>query len=55
MSSENEGFVATWEEIKVASRKLDWIRDQTEAQKRVARAYLAHTECEERLAILGYN
>lgn len=60
MSSENEGSAAAWEEIKAASRKLDWIGDQKETQKRAAREYLAHTKCEEarskdHLAILGYN
>ncbi len=60
MLSENEGPAATWEEIKAASRKLDWIRDQKETHRRAAREYLAHTECEdvrskEHQAILGYN
>ena len=60
MSIENEGIPVTWEEIKAASRKLDWDSEGKKIERRAAREYLAHTECEdsrvqERLAIPGYN
>jgi len=60
MSFENEGLPATWEEIKAASRKLDWGVDEEKTEKRLVREYLAHTECEDarvkdHLAIPGYN
>lgn len=60
MSLENEGLPVSWDEIKAASRRLDWGNDQGEAEKRVVREYLAHTECEdlrvrEHVAIPGYN
>jgi hypothetical protein len=60
MSFENEGVPVTWEEIKAASRKLDWDPKDKKTEKRAAREYLAHTECEdsrvqEHLAIPGYN
>lgn len=60
MSFENEGMPITWEEIKAASRKLDWDSDEKKTEKRVARKYLEHTDCEdsrakEHLAIPGYN
>jgi hypothetical protein len=62
MSFENEGLPVTWEEIKAASRKLDWAgKGKAEMrEKRAAREYLAHTECEdarvqEHIAIPGYN
>ncbi|MCG6966836.1 MAG: hypothetical protein LJE59_10010 [Chromatiaceae bacterium] len=60
MSIENEGLPVTWEDIKAASRRLDWGGHEVEAEKRVAREYLAHTECDdarvqEHVAIPGYN
>jgi hypothetical protein len=60
MSLENEGLPVTWEEIKAASRRLDWGSDKGEEEKKVVREYLAHTECEdarvkEHVAIPGYN
>lgn len=60
MSIENEGLPVTWEDIKAASRKLDWEEKSPESEKRVAREYLATTECEdtrmkEHVAIPGYN
>ena len=60
MSFENEGLPVTWEDIKAASRKLDWEQKKKVSEKRVARKYLAHTECEEtrvseHVAIPGYN
>jgi hypothetical protein len=60
MSIENEGLPVSWEEIKAASRKLDWGSDDRETERKMAREYLAHTECEdsrvmEHVAIPGYN
>lgn len=60
MSFENEGLPVSWEEIKAASRKLDWGGREEQVEKRVAREYLAHTECEDarvndHVAIPGYN
>lgn len=62
MSFEDEGLPVSWEEIKAASRKLDWadIGTVEMREKRAAREYLAHTECEdsqvqEHIAIPGYN
>ncbi|MCB1923061.1 MAG: hypothetical protein KDJ27_04820 [Gammaproteobacteria bacterium] len=62
MSFENEGLVVTWEDIKKASRRLDWGGKEVEekAEKRVVRRYLAKTDCEdariaEHIAIPGYN
>lgn len=60
MSFENEGLPVTWEEIKVASRRLDWEEKQPKAERRLVREYLAHTECEDtrvqdHVAIPGYN
>ncbi|MCB1785578.1 MAG: hypothetical protein H6953_08475 [Chromatiaceae bacterium] len=60
MSLENEGLPVSWDEIKEASRRLDWAANEGTQQRRVARDYLAHTECEdsrvqEHVAIPGYN
>lgn len=60
MSFENEGLPVTWEDIKAASRKLDWEEKRQGSEKRVVREYLALTECEdvrvqEHVAIPGYN
>lgn len=60
MSFENEGLPVTWEEIKAASRRLDWAVDEDKKEKQAAREYLAHTDCEEArdkafVAIPGYN
>ena len=62
MSFENEGLPTTWEDIKTASRKLDWdVKENVdEKERRAAREYLAHTECEDsrvrdHIAIPGYN
>ena len=62
MSFENEGLPATWEEIKKASRRLDWGGYELveKIEKRVVRRYLSRTDCEdararEHLAIPGYN
>jgi hypothetical protein len=62
MSIENEGLPVTWEDIKKASRRLDWGgNDRIEkTEKRVLRRYLSNTDCEdarvkEHLAIPGYN
>jgi hypothetical protein len=62
MSFENEGLAVTWEDIKKASRRLNWGgNDQTEkTDKRVLRRYLSKADCEdarakEHLAIPGYN
>ena len=62
MSFENEGLPVTWEDIKAASRRLLGREAEQEQQdeKRMAREYLAHTDCEdvrvkEHIAITGYN
>lgn len=62
MSVENDGIPLTWEEIKVASRRLLGREpaEEHEAEMRAAREYLAHTDCEdtrakEHIAIPGYN
>lgn len=60
MSFENEGLPVSWEEIKAASRRLDWAGKEEAVEKRAAREYLAHTECDdsrikEHVAIPGYN
>ena len=60
MSFENDGLPVSWEDIKAASRRLDRRKDETKAEKRMAREYLAHTDCEDtrvkdHLAIPGYN
>jgi hypothetical protein len=64
MSFENEGLPVTWEEIKKASSRLDWVakeqRAEKLAEKRCARTFLSHTECDDsrvtdRIAIPGYN
>ena len=62
MSFENEDPRASWEEIKQASRRLDWGGKEKvlEAEKRVMRRYLSRSDCddsrsEEKLAIPGYN
>lgn len=62
MSFESEGRPDNWDEIKAASRKLDWAgtKKARETEKRVARRYLAHIECEDtqvthHIAIPGYN
>ncbi|MGB5198721.1 MAG: hypothetical protein WBN68_07575 [Sedimenticolaceae bacterium] len=62
MSLDNEGLPLSWEEIKAASRRLDVDDREREEQikKRVARQYLADTECDdarvrEHIAIPGYN
>lgn len=60
MSLENEGLPVSWEEIKEASRRLDWGSKEQARERRVARDYLAHTDCEDarvqdHIAIPGYN
>ncbi|MCB1722648.1 MAG: hypothetical protein H6959_04995 [Chromatiaceae bacterium] len=62
MSLDNEGLAVTWEDIKEASRRLDWGGKEVEekAEKRVARRYLSETDCDdarvrEHLAVPGYN
>jgi len=62
MSLDNEGLPLSWEEIKAASRRLDVdYREREETiKKRVARQFLADTECDdarvrEHIAIPGYN
>lgn len=60
MSFENEGLPVTWEDIKAASRRLDWEEKGQAPEKRLVREYLAHTDCEdtrvrEHIAIPGYN
>ena len=62
MSLDNEGLPMSWEEIKAASRRLDVDDREREEQikKRVARQFLADTECDdarvrEHIAIPGYN
>ena len=62
MSFENEGLPVSWEEIKAASRRLVGREpaQEHEAEKRMVREYLAHTDCEdardkEHVAIPGYN
>jgi hypothetical protein len=62
MSLDNEGLSVSWEEIKAASRRLDVDDRERKEQttKRVARWYLADTECDdarvrEHVAIPGYN
>ena len=62
MSFENEGLPVTWEDIKKASRRLDWGGTEKieETEKRFVRKYLAESDCEdarvqEHLAIPGYN
>ena len=60
MSFDDEGIPLTWEEIKAASRKLDWLRNSEGREKQVAREYLTHTDCEdapagEHVAVPGYN
>jgi hypothetical protein len=61
MSIENEGIPVTWEEIKAASRKLDWERKEDKGEKRVARRYLAQNtarddaQAEDYSVIPGYN
>ncbi len=62
MSFENEGLPVTWEDIKKASRRLDWGGNERveKTEKRVMRRYLLTTDCEdtrvkEHLAIPGYN
>jgi hypothetical protein len=62
MSIDNEGLPVTWEEIKKASRRLDWggIEKQIETEKRFVRRYLSEKDREDdrsrdHLAIPGYN
>ena len=60
MSFENDGLPVSCEDIKVASRRLDPRDHDAKAEKRLAREYLARTDCEdarakEHLAIPGYN
>ncbi|MCB1800694.1 MAG: hypothetical protein KDI82_03300 [Gammaproteobacteria bacterium] len=64
MSFENEGLPVSWEEIKEASRRLDWGGKEVEerAEKYVVRRYLteARSDCDdsrvrESLAVPGYN
>jgi hypothetical protein len=64
MSFENEGLPISWEDIKKASRRLDWGEKEKRAErtveKRSAREFLSHTDCEdpgvpEYLAVPGYN
>jgi hypothetical protein len=64
MSFENDGLQATWEEIKKASSRLDWgereKRAEKLAEKRSAREFLSHTDCEDArfqdaAAFPGYN
>ena len=60
MSLENEGIPVSWDEIKKASRKLARQQSEEAFEKRMARKYLADTECDdsrvqEHIAIPGYN
>ena len=62
MSFDNEGLPPSWDDIKKASRRLDWGgNEQVEkTEKKVVRRYLLETDCEdtrvkEHLAIPGYN
>lgn len=64
MSFENEGLADSWEEIKKASRRLDWGGKEVEerAEKHVVRRYLTKTEAgcddsriKDSLAVPGYN
>lgn len=62
MSFDNEGLPPSWDEIKKASRRLDWGGNERveKTEKRVVRKYLAEADCEdsrvkEHLAIPGYN
>jgi hypothetical protein len=62
MSFENEGLPVTWDEIKKASRRLDWggIENLVKTEKQFVRRYLAEADCDdarakEHLAIPGYN
>lgn len=60
MSFENEGLPVTWEEIKEASRRLDWGGKEQQEERRAAREYLKDTDCEDfrvadYIAIPGYN
>lgn len=64
MSFENDGLPSTWEEIKKASTRLDWgareKRAEKLAEKRAAREFLSHTDCEDvrfqdAAVVPGYN
>lgn len=60
MSFENDGIPPSWDEIKAASRRIVRAERPETLEKRVAREYLSHTECEdvrvqEHIAIPGYN
>ena len=62
MSFENEGLPVTWEDIKKASRRLDWggIETIIETEKKFVRRYLVENNDEDdraqdHLAIPGYN
>ena len=60
MSFDNDGLPVSWEEIKTASRRLVRRVNETAAEKRVVREYLAHEDSDdsrakEHLALPGYN
>ena len=64
MSFENEGLPVSWEEIKKASRRLDWGGNENvvQTEKKVVRKYLSSTDdgeedtrAKDHLAIPGYN
>ena len=62
MPFEDEGLPVSWEEIKAASRRIVGSEavEGNEAEKRMAREYLAQTDFEdarvrENIAVPGYN
>ncbi|MDJ0739558.1 MAG: hypothetical protein QNJ91_07560 [Gammaproteobacteria bacterium] len=62
MSIDNEGLPVSWDEIKKASRRLDWGGNEqiAKTEKKVVRKYLADEDSEDNrvkdhLAIPGYN
>lgn len=63
MSFENEGLPVSWDDIKKASRRLDWggTEKVEKSEKRVVRRYLSESDdCEDarvkdHLAVPGYN
>ena len=60
MSFENDGLPPSWEEIKAASGRIVKREKTGQSEKRVARKYLAHEDCEDtrvkdQIATPGYN
>jgi hypothetical protein len=62
MSLEDDGIQISWDEIKAASGRMDvdGRKREKQAERRMTREYLAHTDCEdprveEHVAIPGYN